>query len=243
MLEIDFAAWQYCTLPEMCDLPEMCEDTGHVLLAEDCLVPEMCDRQEMREDTGHILLAEECILPEVCDRQEMREDTGHVLLAEDCILPEMCDRQEMHGDTRYILLAEDCLVPQMCDRQEIYKDTGHILLAEDCDDTPQNTAGVACVHRCMPPVAIANILCSLDGMQEIRAGAVASKPLRIKTRKKKRNHSAKTVSVLLTHFHANSKPSHVDKQGLANKTGMSVAQVSMWFNNKRKRTCGAAAAW
>jgi len=141
--------------------------------------------------------------------------------------------------------AQSLLGPSFHD--PMYEDTGHILFAEDCGDTLQNTAGVACVHRLMPPFDIADMPSSLDAIQDTvktasrRVGGVASKPLRIKTRKK--NHSVKTVSVFSTHFDGNSKPSYVDKQGLANKTGMSVEQVSMWFNNKRKRTCGAAAPW
>jgi len=139
---------------------------------------------------------------------------------------------------------QDCILPEICDTQEMYADTWLILFAEDCDDTLPNTAGVACVHDLMEPVHVANnplgLRVARDTVKRVpcHTGRVQSKAVQVKRRKK--NHSAKTVSVLSTHFDGNSKPGYKEKQSLAKKTGMRVDQVSMWFNNKRKRTCGAA---
>jgi DNA-binding transcriptional regulator YiaG len=140
---------------------------------------------------------------------------------------------------------QDCILPEMCDTQEMLVDTGHILFAEDCDDTLPNTPEVPCVHPLIPPIDMANIACDLDTVQytvkraSCHAEQVQSKAVKVKTRKK--NHSSRAVSVLSTHFDSNRKPTYMEKQSLAKKTGMSVDQVSMWFNNKRKRSCEAVA--
>ena len=143
-----------------------------------------------------------------------------------------------------LAIWQDCILPEICDTQEMYADTGLILFAEDCDDTLPNTEGVACVQDLMQPVHVANNPYALLGARDIvkrvscHTGQVQSKAVKVKRPKK--NHSAKTVSVLSTYFDGNSKPSYMEKQSLAKKTGMSLDQVTMWFNNKRKRTCGAA---
>jgi len=45
------------------------------------------------------------------------------------------------------------------------------------------------------------------------------------------NNNAMAVSVLKAHFHGNTKPSYrdFDKENLAKETGMTIPQVSLWF--------------
>jgi len=57
----------------------------------------------------------------------------------------------------------------------------------------------------------------------------------VHTKKCGRQHTATAISVLNAHFASNCNPSSFDKQQLAVETGISVGQVNMWFNNKRKR--------
>ena len=140
---------------------------------------------------------------------------------------------------------QDCILPEICDTQEMYTDTGLILFAEECNDTLLNTAAVVYGEDVMKHLHTAEEACGLDVTKDTvkrhsrHTGRVHSKTVQIKMQRK--NHSVETVYILSAHFDSNSKPNYMEKQNLANKTGISVDQVSAWFNNKRKRTCGAAA--
>ena len=136
-------------------------------------------------------------------------------------------------------VAEDSILADVSGVSMMMEDTTQIMYAEDHNDAshlPDDTVFMISWAPAHP-----TILSRPDTAEHCKSlpkhtPAACLAPVHSKTRI--RNHTAAAISVLNAHFDNNHKPSCFDKQKLAMQTGISLAQVNMWFNNKRKRAGG-----
>jgi len=124
------------------------------------------------------------------------------------------------------------------------EDTTDILFVEDDDTIESTVQEQICLYNLTQELDSIPCPVDIETMHMVAVYPPEVKetekyypvPVRIKNQTRQSNHhNAMAVSVLNAHFDDNTKPSYLDKQNLANETGMTIPQVSMWFNNKRKR--------
>ena len=133
-------------------------------------------------------------------------------------------------------VAEDSILADVSEVSMINEDTTQFMYAEDNNDAQHMPNDTVLMISRTP--AYSTILSSPDIAEHCESlpkhtPAVSLVPVHTKTRGRK--HAATAISVLNAHFDSNRKPSYFDKQKLAMETGISLDQVNMWFNNKRKR--------
>jgi len=138
---------------------------------------------------------------------------------------------------------EEYAVSDMNKSQIKVEGTTGILFVEDFDTTTHTAKEQVCLYNLTQELDILPCPSNIEKMHLVsvyqpQVGRLGPEtyyamPTRIKTRHG--NNNAMAVSVLKAHFHGNTKLSYFDKENLAKETGMTIPQVSLWFDNKRNR--------
>jgi len=134
-------------------------------------------------------------------------------------------------------VAEDSILADMSEVLMISEDTTQFMYADDKDEAQHMPDDTVLMISLAPIRSTMLLRADIAGRCESfpkHTPAVCLIP--VHSKKRSRQHTATAISVLNVHFASNRNPSTFDKHKLAVETGITVGQVNMWFNNKRKRT-------
>jgi len=139
-------------------------------------------------------------------------------------------------------IGEDFILPDMGEMPMICEDTTQYMYAENRDDSQQlGDDTVSALALALLPTTIISEVDEMPGCdngmdcEPCPENTLVAYLVPVYTHTPGRKHNATAVSVLKAHFDDNPRPNFFDKQRLVTETGISLGQVSMWFNNKRKR--------